>query len=223
MIARVACGVALMLAAAGHSGTFAQSANPSDALLGCWDLVVQRGTQTTPSWLEVELFRVRRRSWASSWAPAAARVPSGTTSSPTVRFDSPSRRNGTAIRATSPSRGASRAIASPDSMTMGDGQTVTWSGTRAPSLRRKAPPVWADPVTLFNGQSVDGWQPLGRGDSQWSAVGGVLKPPRAARTSCRCRSSTTSSCTSSSACPRAQTAASTCAAVTSSRSTMLRV
>ena len=27
---------------------------PHDALLGRWDLVVQRGTQTSPSWLEVE-------------------------------------------------------------------------------------------------------------------------------------------------------------------------
>ena len=54
MIARVAIGAALMLAAAGYSGTLAQSRAASDALLGRWDLVVQRGTQTSPSWLEVE-------------------------------------------------------------------------------------------------------------------------------------------------------------------------
>jgi hypothetical protein len=35
--------------------------------------------------------------------------------------------------------------------------------------------VWGEPVTLFNGKSLDGWQPLGRGDSQWSAAGGVLQ------------------------------------------------
>ena len=34
---------------------------------------------------------------------------------------------------------------------------------------------WGEPVTLFNGKSLDGWQPLGRGDSQWSAAGGVLQ------------------------------------------------
>ena len=60
-------------------------------------------------------------------------------------------------------------------MTMGDGQKVTWSGTRAPSLRRAGRPAWGEPVTLFNGKSLDGWQPLGRGDSQWSAAGGVLQ------------------------------------------------
>ena len=54
MIPRVAIGAVLMLAAAGYSGTFAQSRAASDALLGRWDLVVQRGTETSPSWLEVE-------------------------------------------------------------------------------------------------------------------------------------------------------------------------
>ena len=53
MIARVAFGATLILAAADYSGTLAQSRAASDALLGRWDLVVQRGTQTSPSWREV--------------------------------------------------------------------------------------------------------------------------------------------------------------------------
>ena len=32
-----------------------------------------------------------------------------------------------------------------------------------------------DWVTLFDGKSLDGWQPLGRRESKWSAVGGVMK------------------------------------------------
>ena len=54
MIVHVAFGAALTLAAAGYSGTLAQSRTASDALLGRWDLVVQRGTEASPSWLEVE-------------------------------------------------------------------------------------------------------------------------------------------------------------------------
>ena len=61
------------------------------------------------------------------------------------------------------------------SMTMGDGQKVTWSGTRAPSLRRAGQPAWGEPITLFNGKSLDGWQPVGRRDNQWSAAGGILQ------------------------------------------------
>src|SRR4029450_9547749 len=54
MIARFAFGAALMLVVSGHSGTHAQSRAASEALLGRGNLVVQRGTQTSPSWLEVE-------------------------------------------------------------------------------------------------------------------------------------------------------------------------
>src|SRR5688572_20947635 len=54
VMARVAFSAALMFAAAGYSDAFAQSRPASDALLGRWDLVVQRGEQTSPSWLEVE-------------------------------------------------------------------------------------------------------------------------------------------------------------------------
>jgi hypothetical protein len=56
MVARVAVGGALLFALAGYSGTLTQSGQPqpSDALLGRWDLVVERGAQTSPSWLEVE-------------------------------------------------------------------------------------------------------------------------------------------------------------------------
>jgi hypothetical protein len=174
MIARVACGVALIFAAAGHPGTFAQSSNASDALLGRWDLVVQRGAQTAPSWLEVE------RSGTATLVGQF--VGSGGSARPIGKIEFTDGRFRFAIPPQWESNprditfeGRLEGDRITGSMTMGDGQTVTWSGTRAPSLRRKAPPVWGDPVTLFNGTSVDGWQPIGRGDSQWKAVGGVLK------------------------------------------------
>lgn len=174
MIARVTVGAALMLAAAGYSATFAQSRNASDALLGRWDLVVQRGTRTAPSWLEVE---------RSGLATLVGQfVGSGGSSRPIARIDFT---DGTFRFAIPPQwesnprditfEGRLEGDRITGSMTMGDGETVAWSGTRAPSLRRTGPPVWADPVTLFNGTSIDGWKPIGRGDSQWSAVGGVLK------------------------------------------------
>ena len=111
MIARVAIGAALMLAASGYSGTLAQSRGASDALLGRWDLVVQRGTQTSPSWLEVERSGTATLV-GNSWDQAAARGRSPRSSSPTARSASPSRHNGKAIPATSPSRDGSRAIGS---------------------------------------------------------------------------------------------------------------
>jgi hypothetical protein len=174
MIARVAFGAMLMLAAGGHSGTVAQSRSASDALLGRWDLVVQRGTQTAPSWLEVE------RSGTATLVGQF--VGSGGSARPiakieftegTFRFAIPPQWDRNPNDITFEGRLEGDRITG--SMTMGDGQKLTWVGTRAPSLRRAGRPEWGEPVKLFNGASLDGWHTVGRGESQWSAVSGILQ------------------------------------------------
>lgn len=177
MIARVALGAALILATVGQASTFAQSASASEALIGRWDLVVKRGTQDAPSWLEVE------RSGTTTLVGQF--VGSGGSARPiakieftdgTFRFAIPPQWESNPRDITFEGRLDGDRITG--STTMGDGQTVTWSGTRAPSLRRTAAPTWGTPVTLFNGTSIDGWKPVGRGESQWSAVGGILQNAR---------------------------------------------
>jgi hypothetical protein len=174
MFARVAIGTALMVGLAGYSGALAQSRAASDALLGRWDLVVQRGTQTSPSWLEVE------RSGTATLVGQF--VGSGGSARPiakveftdgTFRFAIPPQWESNPRDITFEGRLEGDRITG--SMTMGDGQKATWSGTRAPSLRRTDKPVWGQPITLFNGKSLDGWQPVGRRDNKWSAVGGILQ------------------------------------------------
>ena len=174
MIVRVAFGAALALAVAGYSGMLAQSRTASDALLGRWDLVVQRGTETLPSWLEVE------RSGTSTLVGQF--VGSGGSARPiakieftdgSFRFSIPPQWESNPRDITFEGRLEADRITG--SMTMGDGQKMTWSGTRAPSLRRAGQPAWGEAITLFSGKSLDGWQPIGRRDNQWSAVGGILQ------------------------------------------------
>jgi hypothetical protein len=165
---------ALLLTVAASSGIFAQSRNASDALLGRWDLVVQRGTATSPSWLEVErsgtatLVGQFVGSGGSARPIAKVELTDGT-----FRFAIPPQWESNPNDITFEGRLDGERIAG--SMTMGDGQKMTWSGTRAPALRRTGQPAWGAPIRLFNGKSLDGWQPLGRRDSQWSAIGGVLQ------------------------------------------------
>ena len=174
MIARVAFGATLILAAADYSGTLAQSRAASDALLGRWDLVVQRGTQTSPSWLEVErsgtatLVGQFVGSGGSARPIAKIELADGT-----FRFAIPPQWDSNPNDITFEGRLDGDRITG--SMTMGDGQKQTWSGTRAPALRRAGKPAWGTPVTLFNGKSLDGWQPVGRRDSAWSAAGGIMQ------------------------------------------------
>ena len=174
MIARVAVGAALLMVAGSYPATLAQSPAASAGLLGRWDLVVQRGAQTSPSWLEVE------RSGTATLVGQF--VGSGGSARPiakieftdgTFRFAIPPQWDSNPKDITFEGRLEGDRLSG--SMTMGDGQKLTWSGTRAPSLRRASKPVWGEPVTLFNGTSLNGWQPLGRRENQWSAVGGILK------------------------------------------------
>ncbi len=174
MIARVASVAALMLVAVGYGGTFAQSRSASDGLIGRWDLVVQRGGQTAPSWLEVErsgtatLVGQFVGSGGSARPIARIDVTDGT-----FRFAIPPQWESNPRDITFEGRLVGDRITG--TTTMGDGETVTWTGTRAPALRRTAAPTWGTPVRLLDGTSLDGWKPIGRGDSQWSVVDGILR------------------------------------------------
>ena len=60
------------------------------------------------------------------------------------------------------------------------GQRLTWSATRAPALKRYAPPVWGQPIELFNGRDLAGWKVRhGSPPSGWSVRNGLLtnRPP----------------------------------------------
>lgn len=62
------------------------------------------------------------------------------------------------------------------SMTFSNGKIYNWTGTRAPSLRRKSEPVWGNPIHLFDGKTLKGWQAMG--DNQWTAEAGILRSPK---------------------------------------------
>jgi hypothetical protein len=44
-------------------------------------------------------------------------------------------------------------------MTDEKGQHLTWTGKRAPSLKRDHAPHWGEPIELFNGKDLTGWKP----------------------------------------------------------------
>jgi hypothetical protein len=49
------------------------------------------------------------------------------------------------------------------------------TGTRAPELKRSAPKSWSKPEALFNGKSLDGWEPIGDvANSHWTVKDGLL-------------------------------------------------
>jgi hypothetical protein len=173
MIARLAVATALIAMICGYSRVSTQS-RPDEALLGRWDLVVQRGTQTMPSWLEVER--------SGSVRLVGQFVGSGGSARPiakiefkegTFQFTIPPQWERESNDLTFEGRLEGERISG--SMTTADGQKLTWFGTRAPSLRRTGQPAWGQPIKLLNGKTLEGWHTVGGRENQWSVVDGVLQ------------------------------------------------
>jgi hypothetical protein len=58
--------------------------------------------------------------------------------------------------------------------TRGDA-TFPLAGVRAPELKRAAPAAWTAPEPLFNGKTLDGWEPIGNpAGSHWVVKDGML-------------------------------------------------
>lgn len=58
-----------------------------------------------------------------------------------------------------------------------EGETYSWTGQRAPKLRRDKAPAWGKPVELIKANSLEGWKPLGK-DNNWVVKNGVLSNPK---------------------------------------------
>ncbi len=146
----------------------------ADPLLGRWDLTVQGTDGAYPSWLEVML-----RKETELMARFVGRTGSNRHVSEItyrdgdlfVRVPVQYERNKTDLilkgRLTGDRLEGTTAAA--------DGATLKWSGVRAPSLHREAPPRWGTPIDLFNGKDLAGWKlrSAARGNC-WSVVDGAL-------------------------------------------------
>ena len=150
----------------------AQQAKDPD-VIGRWDLTVDKGGQSLPSWLEVQKSGTHTLIGRFCYAFGSARPISQViekdgkfsfsippqweegTRNMDFEFDV----NGDAIKGT---------------MVYTDGQTYNWSGVRAPLLVRSKTPVWGKPIRLFNGKNTKGWHTDGR-PNQWVVENGILR------------------------------------------------
>jgi hypothetical protein len=151
-------------------------AQSKSELIGSWDLEIQYGETTLPSWLEVEFSGTktligRYVSFAGSARPIAEVFETGDS----FNFSIPPQWMGNQYMHLSGTRDGDRLSGN---IITNTGQAVSFTGVRAPSLEREAPKKWSKPEPLFNGKDLDGWQPQTTDrDNQWKAVDGVLTNP----------------------------------------------
>jgi hypothetical protein len=146
------------------------------AVMGRWDLVVQTPGGQQAAWLEI------RHSGHQTlvgqfvgWHGSARPIARLDVDDSTLRFAIPPQwERGTGDLTV---EGQLQGDQLSGSMVTPDGSRVTWSGRRAPALRRAAPPTWGEPLRLFNGVDLAGWHVV-QGTNEWEVVDGVLRNVR---------------------------------------------
>jgi hypothetical protein len=135
-----------------------QAADKPASILGRWDLTVQTSDGKYPSWLEV-----RRSGYTTLVGIFVGQVGSARPigkvefENGTLRFSVPPQweRRQDDLRFEGKLEGEEVRGETTDDK----GRRVTWTGRRAPSLKRDRPPTWGEPVELFDGKDLAGWKP----------------------------------------------------------------
>ena len=154
--------------------SLAAVAQEKQPLEGRWDMEVNYGENTYPSWLEVKLSGVstyvgRFVASGGSARPISEVFINGNT----FTFKIPPQWD--------PKRGdlSFEGLIDDDKISgmvkFENGDSITFSGVRAPSWEYKEVIEWGDTKSLFNGKDLTGWDEVGR--KPWSVEEGILKGP----------------------------------------------
>lgn len=170
---------ALMLLILSAGALYSKSKNSADStkpFLGRWDLTLKAPDGEHPSWLELNMDGSQLKAqFVGRWGNARP-LPKAEISGGKLTFVSPKEEEGAkadlVFEGKMSGKGLSGMVNGPD------GTTWSWTGVRAPTLKRSGTPKWGKPVQLFNGKDLTGWKPA-KSDSkaEWTVEGGALVSP----------------------------------------------
>ncbi len=163
----------IALTAAAQAGDRAVVA---DAFEGRWDLNIMMDGKNNPGWLEV------RHSGYSTLVGHVVVVSGSARPISKVTVDGnkfsfaipPQWEKGTGDMSF---EGTLNGESLSGSVVFPDGKRYSWTGVRAPSLRREKEVTWGKPVALIPESGLKGWHAIG-GENQWVVENGVLRSPK---------------------------------------------
>lgn len=175
-ISKAAILIALITISISFAAFSQQSPTDSKAYLGRWDLTLKSSSQEFPSWLEIsEQGGKLSAQFTGRWGNARP-LPKVEISDGKLTFVSPKDEEG--AKSDLVFVGALSGESLSGTVNAPEGGTWSWTGTRAPSLKRSKAPKWEKPIQLFNGKDLSGWRMTDPNTkSPWTVVDGNLVSP----------------------------------------------
>ena len=167
---------AAMLAGAAYSQSDKSAGDAAKPYLGRWDLTLKAPDREYPSWLELrEENGQLKAEYTGRWGNPRP-LPSAELAEGKLKFVSPKEEEGSkhdlVFEGAISGRTLSGTLLGPDD------KTWSWSGRRAPSLKRASAPSWGAQVSLFDGKDLSGWHEQKAGAAPaWKVENGDLVTP----------------------------------------------
>jgi hypothetical protein len=156
---------------------FAQRASSTDAapFLGTWDLTLKAGEKEYPTWLQIRQEEGQLKAeMVGRWSDARP-LPKVEVANGVLTFVSPKEEEGSKADLVFTGKLIGKTLSG--TVNGPDGTIWQWTGERAPSLERKHPPTWGEPIQLFNGKDLTGWKMSNPGPPVWTVKDGTLVTP----------------------------------------------
>ncbi len=139
-----------------------QAATSDGPFLGRWDLTISTGKANLPAWMEITEQQGRPAIRMVGFSGHATPLAIVDVKVGELRFVATKDEQGLPEDMTFQGKlvqGQIEGVATSFSGAAGSsGEVWHWKGTRAPSLQRAAQPQWGQPISLFDGNNLNGWK-----------------------------------------------------------------
>lgn len=143
--------------------------------LGRWDLTLKASDGEYPSWLEVRQEHGQLKAQMVGRWGNARELPKVEISAGRLTFVSPKEEEGSKTDMVFIGKVTGKTLHG--TVNGPDATTWTWTGERAPELKKANTPKWGNPIELFNGKDLSGWKMSKAGPPEWTVQDGTLVSP----------------------------------------------
>jgi hypothetical protein len=148
----------------------------NQAFLGRWDLTLKTPSREAPSWLELTEDNGQLKAVMVGRSGNARPLPKVEITNGQITFVSPKEEEDRKDDMVFKGKLVGNKLVG--TTTGPDGTPWSWTGVRAPALKRTSAPQWGKPITLFNGKDLSGWTPSDpNATAKWTVENGTLVSP----------------------------------------------